>query len=158
MTDAMSMPARRSTRQGAALEEVLREVDGFRTAQQLFADLTARGHRIGLTTVYRHLNALAEAGAADVVHRVDGEAQFRLCGTEDSGGHHHHIVCRVCGRAEEIAGPEVERWAERAAVAAGYTDVTHTVEVFGLCPQHSGAPVRQRRTPRVRRPAASATR
>src|SRR5690348_6299521 len=126
----------RITRQSAAIEHALREADGFRTAQELFDAVRATGHKIGLTTVYRHLNLLAELGSADIVHRADGEAQFRLCGTQAGPGvtdpaaeqHHHHVVCRVCGRSEQVSGPEVEEWAERVAVAAGYTEVTHTVE------------------------------
>ena len=131
------------TRQSAAIEQALREADGFRTAQELFDAVRGSGHKIGLTTVYRHLNLLAELGSADIVHRADGEAQFRLCGTLDDSPaepaehHHHHVVCRVCGRSEQVYGPEVEEWAERVARAAGYTEVTHTVEVFGRCPEHS---------------------
>lgn len=129
----------RQTRQAAAIEDVLREADGFRTAQELYDRLRHRGDKVGLTTVYRHLNLLAEQRLADVVHREDGESQYRLCGaaTEHPDGHHHHVVCRVCGRSVEVAGPEVERWAERVAAAAGYTDISHTVELFGLCPEHS---------------------
>lgn len=113
----------------------MRDADGFRTAQQLFDEVRGNGQKIGLTTVYRHLNLLAENGTVDVVHRTDGEAQFRLCGPAET--HHHHVVCRVCGRSEEVSAPEIETWAERVARAAGYTDITHTVEVFGLCPEHS---------------------
>ena len=128
---------RRQTRQGAAVEQSLRAVDGFRTAQELHGELERRGHRVGLTTVYRHLNALADAGSVDVVHTDDGEARFRLCGVDAEASHHHHVVCRQCGRSEEVAAPEVEQWAERVAREAGYTQVSHTVEVFGLCPLHS---------------------
>jgi Fur family ferric uptake transcriptional regulator len=74
------------------------------------------------------------------VHPGDGETQYRLCGTTDATDgvdHHHHVVCRVCGRSVEVSGPEIEEWAERVAQAAGYTDVSHTLEVFGLCPEHS---------------------
>jgi Fur family ferric uptake transcriptional regulator len=128
----------RSTRQAAAIEDTLREADGFRTAQELFDELRQRGDRVGLTTVYRNLALLVEHGLADVVHREDGESQFRLCGGSDlQGEHHHHIVCRVCGRSVEVAGPEVEAWAERVAAEAGFTQISHTVELFGLCPDHS---------------------
>lgn len=120
----------------------MRAADGFRTAQELFDVVRANGQKIGLTTVYRHLNLLAEHGTVDVVHRADGEAQFRLCGTawQQSDQHHHHVVCRVCGRSEQVSAPEVEAWADRVATAAGYTDVSHTVEVFGLCPEHAREP------------------
>lgn len=146
-TDPTGPPTRlRNTRQAEALESILREADGFRTAQDLFAELRRRGDRIGLTTVYRHLATLAEQGSADVVHTADGESQYRLCGVpagagEPAGDHHHHLVCRQCGRSVEVSGPEVEAWAERVAAAAGYTEISHTLEVFGLCPEHS-APAR----------------
>ena len=136
----MTLPGRvRQTRQAAAIEGLLREADGFRTAQEVHDELRHRGDRVGLTTVYRHLNLLAENHLADVVHRADGESQFRLCGAAavDSDGHHHHIVCRECGRSVEVEGPEVEAWAERVAAAAGYTEISHTVELFGLCSEHS---------------------
>jgi Fur family ferric uptake transcriptional regulator len=132
----------RNTRQAEAVESIMREADGFRTAQDLFAELRRRGDRIGLTTVYRHLATLAEQGSADVVHTADGESQYRLCGVPAGTGppaedHHHHLVCRECGRSVEVSGPEVEAWADRVAAAAGYTEVSHTLEVFGLCPRHS---------------------
>jgi Fur family ferric uptake transcriptional regulator len=137
----MTLPGRtRQTRQAAAIEDVLREADGFRTAQELHDQLRHRGDRVGLTTVYRHLNLLAEHDLADVVHRGDGESQYRLCGAAaaDADGHHHHLVCRECGRSVEVAGPEVEAWAERVAAESGYTQISHTVELFGLCNNHSG--------------------
>jgi Fur family transcriptional regulator, ferric uptake regulator len=132
----------RNTRQAAALAEVLRDADGFRTAQEVFDEVRRRGDHVGLTTVYRHLNLLAENGSADVVHRADGESQYRLCGDPAEpktvgDHHHHHVVCRECGRSVEVSGPEVEAWADRVAREAGYTDVSHTLEVFGLCPEHS---------------------
>jgi Fur family ferric uptake transcriptional regulator len=138
--DRAAPPGRvRQTRQAAAIEGLLRDADGFRTAQELHDELRHRGDQVGLTTVYRHLNLLAEHRLADVVHRADGETQYRLCGAagEATDGHHHHIVCRTCGRSVEVAGPEVEAWADRVAAAAGYTEISHTVELFGLCAEHS---------------------
>jgi Fur family ferric uptake transcriptional regulator len=138
----------RATRQAHAIEAALAEADGFRTAHDLFTSIRAGGERIGLTTVYRHLSLLADTDRADVVHTAEGEAQYRLCGPRDStspNDHHHHIVCRECGRSVEVSGPEVEAWAGRVAAASGYTDITHTVELFGLCPQHSTAGRRRRK-------------
>lgn len=135
----------RNTRQAAAIEQVLRDADGFRTAQEIFDEVRRRGNAGSLTTVYRHVNLLADLGRADVVHHGDGESRYRLCGEPrvagasagDADAHHHHVVCRECGRSVEVSGAEVEGWAERVAAAAGYTDVTHTLEVFGRCPEHS---------------------
>lgn len=120
----------RATRQGAAVEVVLAAADGFRSAQDLHAELRRRGDSVGLTTVYRHLTHLAQAGAVDMLHTGDGESVYRLCGSE---AHHHHVVCRLCGASVEVDGPEVEAWAARVAEQAGYTEVSHTLEVFGTC-------------------------
>ncbi len=118
------------TRQRDAITDALESAGGFRSAQELYAELRRRGSRVGLTTVYRTLATLAEAGAVDILRSGDGEASYRWCATED---HHHHLVCRDCGRTAEVRGPAVERWAERVAAEHGYSEVTHTLEVFGRC-------------------------
>ena len=125
-----SLPGVRSTRQRTAVSEVLGKVDGFRSAQDLHDLLRHGGASVGLTTVYRHLQALADAGQVDVLRTDDGEAVYRRCPTVE---HHHHLVCRTCGRSVEVDGPEVEAWASTVAASHGFTDVTHTVEVFGTC-------------------------
>ena len=124
----------RATAQGSAVRDALIGQDGFRSAQSVYAVLRTDGHKIGLSTVYRHLQALTDDGVVDVIHNPDGETVYRYCG-ETPGGHHHHVVCRSCGRAEEVEGSAVERWADEIAAQAGFVDVDHTVEVFGLCPQ-----------------------
>jgi len=119
----------RNTRQRSAIAALLDEVDSFHSAQTIHAMLRERGDRLGLTTVYRTLQALAEAGEVDVMRPPSGEHLYRRCGR----GHHHHLVCRVCGAAVEVDGPAVERWADRIATDHGYTDVSHTLEIFGTC-------------------------
>ncbi|MEC3892326.1 MULTISPECIES: Fur family transcriptional regulator [Nocardiopsis] len=113
-----------------AVRRALTESSGFRSAQDLYADLRADGSKIGLTTVYRALQAMSDSGEVDVLRTDEGEAVYRACDTED---HHHHLVCRVCSTAVEIEGPAVERWAAEIGAQHGFTEVTHTVEVFGTC-------------------------
>lgn len=127
---ASPMAGARSTAQKRALAAVLEETEGFRSAQELHATLRERGQRVGLTTVYNQLRALAEVGEVDVVRSEEGEARYRRCETV---GHHHHLLCRECGRTIEVEGPAVERWAERVAAKAGFVNVTHTVEIVGSC-------------------------
>lgn len=120
----------RSTRQKRALAAVLDASDTFRSAQELFAELRARGETVGLTTVYNQLRALADSGDVDVLRSDDGESLYRRCAT---GDHHHHLVCRRCGRTVEVEGPEVERWAARVAAENEFVEVGHTLEIFGTC-------------------------
>jgi Fur family transcriptional regulator, ferric uptake regulator len=130
-----TLPGVRTTRQRTAVAELLERVDGFKSAQDLHDLLRHDGASVGLTTVYRHLQALADAGQVDVLRTDDGEAVYRRCPTAE---HHHHLVCRTCGRSVEVDGPEVEAWAARVAEQHGFTDVTHTVEVFGTCASCAG--------------------
>ncbi len=125
-----ALPGVRSTRQRTAVADLLARVDGFRSAQELHDLLRRDGASVGLTTVYRHLQALADSGHIDVLRTDGGEAVYRRCPTDE---HHHHLVCRACGRSVEVEGPEVEAWAAAVAERHGFTAVTHTVEVFGTC-------------------------
>lgn len=119
----------RSTRQRAALAALLENLDDFRSAQELHDELRKRGEGVGLTTVYRTLQQMAAAGAVDTLRTDTGESVYRLC----SEHHHHHLVCRQCGSTVEISGGEVETWAADIARKHGFSDVTHTLEIFGLC-------------------------
>ncbi len=124
-------PAMRHTRQRAAVSALLNEVKGFHSAQELHAMLRQRGERVGLTTVYRTLQGMADAGEVDVMRPPGGEHLYRRC----SRGHHHHLVCRKCGRTVEVEGVAVESWASRVAETHGFVEVDHTVEIFGICPE-----------------------
>ena len=118
------------TRQRVAVREELARESAFRSAQDVHARLRAAGTRIGLTTVYRALQSMADTGEVDVLRQPDGESVYRRCSTPR---HHHHLVCRKCGRTVEVDGPAVERWADKVAAEHGFSEVEHTVEVFGTC-------------------------
>jgi Fur family ferric uptake transcriptional regulator len=120
----------RATRQRAGIIALLDDIDGFRSAQELHDELRRRGQNIGLTTVYRTLQSLAAAGLLDTVRTDTGESVYRRCAAPE---HHHHLVCRSCGSAVEVSGREVEAWAAEIAVAHGFSNVDHTIELFGTC-------------------------
>jgi Fur family ferric uptake transcriptional regulator len=122
----------RGTRQSEALASVLGSLPGFLSAQQIHGELRRRGERIGLTTVYRHLQVLSEDGQLDTIRDSGGEILYRRCRSE---AHHHHLTCRQCGSSVEVEGRPVEQWAEKVAAESGFTAVDHTVELFGLCPR-----------------------
>jgi Fur family transcriptional regulator, ferric uptake regulator len=127
-------PAQRTTRQRAAVADLLAEHADFRSAQEIHALLRTRGAAVGLATVYRSLALMAASGEVDTLVRADGETVYRRCG---STVHHHHLVCRRCGRTVEISGPGVEQWAQAVAAEHGFRDVSHQLELFGVCPQCS---------------------
>ncbi|ADU48634.1 Fur family transcriptional regulator [Intrasporangium calvum] len=125
----MTTTPRRMTRQQAAVAELLEKCNDFTSAQTVHARLRDAGEGVGLATVYRALQAMVEAGTVDVLRTDEGEAVYRACSTH----HHHHLVCRECGRTVEVEGPAVEQWTDRVAAQHGFSDVTHTLEIFGTC-------------------------
>ena len=124
-----SVEGLRPTRQRRAVAAALADFDDFRSAQEVHDALKAGGDNVGLSTVYRALQAMADAGELDVLRSDGGEAVYRRC----SDSHHHHLVCRRCGATVEVEGPTVERWTRSVAAAHGYSDVSHTLEIFGTC-------------------------
>ena len=127
-------PGRR-TRQGDAVLNVVLGSDNFRSAEDIHAELRSAGETVGLTTVYRHLALLTEEGQLDALQTAEGELVYRRCHSDQ---HHHHVVCRLCGRGTEVELPDLERWAESTAADLGYSDVTHTLEIFGVCAECRG--------------------
>ncbi|MEV7026627.1 Fur family transcriptional regulator [Kitasatospora sp. NPDC093558] len=114
--------------------EVLQALAGseeFVSAQVLYARLVQAGSRVGLSTVYRTLTALAKVGRADVVRDANGERLFRYRPGPD---HRHYLICRACGLSLPVDSTAVEAWAEYIAEMSGFDQVHHTVELAGVCP------------------------
>ncbi|MCU1545507.1 MAG: transcriptional repressor [Homoserinimonas sp.] len=126
---------KRNTWQREAVREALTHNEGFVSAQSLHSDLRGAGSSIGLATVYRALADLASEGEADSLQQ-EGESLYRAC---TPGQHHHHLICRSCGRTVEIEADAVERWAQSVAAQHGYSRAEHVVDVFGVCGPCSSA-------------------
>lgn len=141
----------RSTRQKRAVSALLAETESFRSAQDLHAELRARGERVGLTTIYTQLRVLADAGVVDVVRAEDGETLYRRCRIE---GHHHHLLCRSCGRTVEVEPPGLEAWTAAIGERAGFSDLTHVLEIVGTCADCRRAEIKPRPVTTDPRPAS----
>jgi Fur family ferric uptake transcriptional regulator len=122
----------RNTRQRTEILSLLDEASDFQSAQRVYHELRDRGAKVGLTTVYRTLQILAEAEEVDTMRLPNGEQLYRRCSRPS---HHHHLVCRECGNTIEIAGPAIERWADKMAEENGFIEVSHTIDIFGVCPK-----------------------
>lgn len=122
----------RNTKQRSAVIALLDQTDHFISAQDIHRELQHQGYSVGLTTVYRTVQSLADVEAVDVLHMASGETLYRSCHSE---AHHHHLVCTQCGNTVEIDGGPVEQWAQTVAEKYGYELSGHDAEVFGVCPQ-----------------------
>lgn len=133
IADADQAP-RRTTKQREAVREALAASEEFVSAQALHQSMRQSGSTVGLATVYRALATLAEDGEADAL-QSGGEALYRAC----TPTHHHHLICRRCGRTVELEAAAVERWAAQVAAAHGFVEPEHVVDIFGLCAECAAA-------------------
>ncbi|MFL6051441.1 MAG: Fur family transcriptional regulator [Actinoallomurus sp.] len=88
--------------------QVLEALEGRRRpagAHELYVELAGQGHSVGMSTVYRTLSALADAGLLHVFVR-DGESRYRPC----APGRHYHLVCRRCGDVNEHLASDDGIW------------------------------------------------
>ncbi|WP_236242319.1 Fur family transcriptional regulator [Streptomyces sp. CC228A] len=122
---------RRTSRQRAAVEKALADHAEFVSAQELHGTMSESGVRVGLTTVYRALQALEQSGAADVVRDEVGERLYRYRRPE--AGHCHYLLCRRCRRHEPLDTDAVEEWVAAVVRSSGFADVEHTLELTGIC-------------------------
>jgi Fur family ferric uptake transcriptional regulator len=128
--EATTDPLGRLTPQRAEILRALAGCEDFVSAQLLHAGLRIAGSRVGLSTVYRTLTALAAVGRADVVRDANGERLFRYRPGTD---HRHYLICRQCGLSQPVDSTVVEAWADQVAELSGFADVHHTVELTGTC-------------------------
>lgn len=120
---------RRSTPRARVIAAALRREQPF-TAQELVRELARRG--VGRATVFRALELLV---SLNVLSRIHGIEQGSRCVryTACAPSHHHHLVCRGCGRVEEFRASGLEERIDALARARGFEALGHGLEVQGLC-------------------------
>ncbi|MBP2337257.1 Fur family ferric uptake transcriptional regulator [Saccharothrix coeruleofusca] len=94
--------------------------------------LRASGERVGLSTLYRQIATLVDAGVIGTRLDRQGRHLFHLR-TDDT--HDHHLTCVRCGHATPVDASAVLRWAADAAAAHGFSDITTWADLTGLCPR-----------------------
>lgn len=116
----------RITRPRRALLGALIRSPDPQSAEQLHERI---GKEEDLVTVYRNLDAFERAGLLLRAHAENGKALFHLSADHR---HYHLVICRICHAAKVIEDCDGDRF-ERLAREQGYTAVTHTLELHGVC-------------------------
>jgi Fur family ferric uptake transcriptional regulator len=121
-------------RRGAARGRVIDFLDRQQCcvgAQEIHRELSSRGERVGLASVYRVLDVLADKR---LVQRLDlGDGVTRFEPIRDSVEHHHHIVCDDCGKIEAFADQRLERVLRDVEENSGYAVAGHDIVLRGAC-------------------------
>lgn len=120
----------KSTKQRDAVAEVFFSTSGHISAEELYLKVSKAHPGIGLTTVYRTLKLLTEAGLAK--ERRFGEPQG-VYEKNDTDKHHDHLICTRCGAIIEFKEPVIEKMQDDVAKRYGFIVQDHKMELYGLC-------------------------
>jgi Fur family ferric uptake transcriptional regulator len=120
----------RATGPRRAIANLIARRRGYFTANDLLADAAARDVQVGRATVFRTLDLLATRGQLERIDLPSGEHAYVACAPQE---HHHHVVCRVCGRSADVQDAGLQAVVGAIARRSGYQIESHRLELFGLC-------------------------
>jgi len=134
LSAALRERGQRVTSQRLVIHRVLQELGEHATAETVLVAVADRLPGVSLPTVYATLDLLEDLGAVRRVAVPGGPALF-----DPRTDPHHHMVCSVCGRTEDVDAEVDLSAAERAAGAAGF-DARHAeVLLRGVCARCAAA-------------------
>jgi len=111
--------------------ELLGRQDCCLSAQEIFDRLRSARRPVGIATVYRTLDILTDLRLVKRIDAGDGIARYEPA--QPDGDHHHHLVCRDCGKVEAFTDPRLERAIDRVTGGLGYSVEEHEVVLTGAC-------------------------
>ena len=130
--DEISSQGKKITKTRKAVVRMLCSSHNLMTAPEIQENLKKAGITINKTSVYRELDSLKHMGVVQEVNIHPGVTHYESA----LHPHHHHLVCRGCGNAEDIETEEFERpmkEVEEKALKQGFVVNDHSFEFFGLC-------------------------
>ena len=119
--------------------DVLSKTSKHLSAEEIYIEAHKVYPNIGLTTVYRTLDLLAQMGLILKFDFGDNRARYELASGSDEKGHHHHIVCTGCGKVidyDDFLDEEtelVERAEKGLSEKFGFRVTNHVIQFYGLC-------------------------
>jgi len=121
---------RKLTRARQAVFDILASADRHLTPAEIYRQAKARYPQLGLTTVYRTLDLLAELGYVQRIHTTDGCHSY----APSAQAHGHQLICSLCGRTEEFSDCDLEALIELLQSRTGFEINVHMLELMGYCP------------------------
>jgi Fur family transcriptional regulator, ferric uptake regulator len=101
------------------------------SAQEIHDRLRRARRPVGIASVYRALETLADLRLVKRIDAGDGIARYEP--SLPDGDHHHHLVCRDCGKVEAFSDDRLERAIDKVAGGLGYSVDEHEVVLTGAC-------------------------
>jgi Fur family ferric uptake transcriptional regulator len=121
-------------RRGGARTAVIEALAGHDcavTALDLEDELRGSAAEVGRASVYRALEQLEQLGLVQRVEVCRGTAGYERI--DPTGHHHHHAICRDCGRMVPFEDPTLERALDEVAGTMSFDVTEHDVVLRGRC-------------------------
>lgn len=131
INDTLAEKGHRLTGQRRAVADLIASRHGHFTAADLLTDAERQHLSVGRATVFRTLDLLTEIEALERLDLPTGEHAYVACEPER---HHHHVVCRICGRSDEVIDSDLQALVDEIGRRSGYRIESHRLELYGLCP------------------------
>lgn len=119
-----------------AVVEALARHDCAVTALDLDEELRRRKPAVGRASVYRALEQLEQLGLVQRLEVARGIAGYER--VEPGGEHHHHAICRHCGRMVPFEDRSLEQAIARLSAGMSFEVTDHDVVLRGLCERCNG--------------------
>lgn len=120
----------KQTHQRRIILEVLLDMGGHPSTEELHDEILRRGHNLGLATTYRTLKLLVEKDLARKLEFGDGQSRYEI---HDGGGQHLHLICERCGKTFEAPTSAVDALFSELAKDHDFALRSHSTCLFGLC-------------------------
>jgi Fur family ferric uptake transcriptional regulator len=114
-----------------AVIEALAKHDCAVTALDLEDELRDREAGVGRASVYRALEQLEQLGLVQRIEVCRGTAGFERI--DPTGHHHHHAICRDCGRMVPFEDKSLEKALDKVAGTMSFDVTEHDVVLRGTC-------------------------
>ncbi len=108
----------------------LADEQSYLSAEEVWNRVKPRLGSIGLPTVYRILDELAEAGIITRIFLSDRKQYYFLCTNQS---HHHHFVCESCRRVEDLDQCGLDGVSRDIAQRSGGRVTSHILQINGIC-------------------------
>lgn len=120
----------RRTGQRELILKIFLSTEEHLTSEDLYGLVVKRDPSVGLTTVYRTLKLLTEAGLAREVRFGDNKTYYEHHYNHE---HHDHMICTECGKVIEFFSPDIEDLQDQMASSFGFRPTHHSLRMWGVC-------------------------
>jgi len=113
-----------------AIIEILMKEPGYLSPEEIWRKMKRQFNRIGLPTVYRNLEELADGNIISKITHPNRQLYYFFCGNNE---HHHHFVCLSCRNVDDINFCAIHELQKEVKKKLNAQVVSHILQVNGLC-------------------------